>query len=57
MLVEIASRGEQVLAEGKHEAADHIEGTHLYPRWSRDEKRIFFTHADSGEPKLYAAKL
>jgi len=57
LLIDIVSRDERVLAEGKHDSADHIEGTHLHPQWSRDEKRIYFNHADSGEAKLYAAWL
>jgi len=57
MLVDVATGERQTLAEGVHEQADHLTGSHPHPQWSRDESRIFFNMADTGVPQLYAVRL
>ena len=46
-----------MLAEGRHEACDHISGCHPHPQWSRDEDRVFFNMADTGVPQVYEVRL
>ncbi|MCC5829381.1 MAG: hypothetical protein JJU36_08035 [Phycisphaeraceae bacterium] len=57
VLIDLSTNTSTVLAEGRHDRFDHRTGTHPHPQWSRDEQRIFFNMADTGQPQLYAAQV
>ena len=57
LLYDLATGGCEVLARGPHHKRHHFDGSHIHPAWSRDEKRIFFNHAATGSPQLYAINL
>ena len=57
LLYDVDAGRREVLARGGHEKRDHQSGTHIHPVFARDENRIFFNHAASGWPQLYALSL
>jgi hypothetical protein len=57
LLYDLDTGEAETLAAGPHRAHDHQGGCHLHPQWSRDESRIYFNHAASGRPQLYAVSL
>ncbi len=54
LLIDLCSGEREVLASGRHGPFDHVTGSHPHPQWSRDESKIFFNMADTGQPQLYA---
>jgi hypothetical protein len=57
LLYDVKTGRRETLVTGPHARRDHMTGSHPHPVWSRDERRIYFNHAASGVPQVYALEL